>query len=154
MAHARCRYSHIQREFTIEDLAAFHGHLGPFLVIGYRMGRYARTTLCHDPFALSARVYCSGTTPETCIADGLQMGSGCTLGKRNIDVTDYDGPPYLVMETDNGGRVEIRLLDHIPAMIGRLIENEGVEAAGMRMFGEDPAELFEIKLEAHGSRGP
>lgn len=92
MAHARCRYSHLQRDFTIEDLAAFHGHLGPFLVIGYRMGCYARKALCHDPFALNARVYCSGTPPETCIADGLQMGSGCTLGKQNIEIvpdTDF-----------------------------------------------------------------
>jgi formylmethanofuran dehydrogenase subunit E len=105
MAHSRCRYSHLQRDFTIEDLAAFHGHLGPFLVIGYRMGRYARKTLCHDPFALSARVYCSGTTPETCIADGLQMGSGCTMGKNNIEIIpdadfrceiEYDGRTLLL----------------------------------------------------------
>ncbi len=136
-------------------IKSFHGHLGPYVVLGYRMGRIAIEELgSTGHFGLHAEVHSILEPPRSCLIDGVQMGSGCTLGKRNIDVTDYDGPPYLVMETDNGGRVEIRLLDHIPAMIGRLIENEGVEAAGMRMFGEDPAELFEIKLEAHGSRGP
>lgn len=88
--HRECRYTGLDRECTLEELAAFHGHLGPYIVIGYRMGRYIRKHYCEDPFSLTARIYCSGRTPETCLADGVQLGSGCTIGKGNIDIVRDD----------------------------------------------------------------
>jgi formylmethanofuran dehydrogenase subunit E len=81
-----CKYTGIDKDYSIEDLAAFHGHLGPFIVLGYRMGRYARKNLCNDPFRMKAAVFCEGVPPESCLADGVQIGSGCTLGKRNIEI--------------------------------------------------------------------
>lgn len=81
---------HLRKECSIEDLAAFHGHLGPYIVLGYRIGRYVRDTFCDDPFRMSVRVYCSGTPPQSCIIDGIQLGSGCTLGKRNIEIIESD----------------------------------------------------------------
>jgi len=87
---AGCRYTNMDKEYSIEDLAAFHGHLGPFIVLGYRMGRYAKQHFCSDPFQMSVAVYCSAVPPESCIADGIQIGSGCTLGKRNIEIIADD----------------------------------------------------------------
>lgn len=75
----------LERDYSIEELAKFHGHLGPFIVLGYRMGRYALRHFDNDPFALSAAIYCSGAPPESCLIDGVQIGSGCTFGKRNIE---------------------------------------------------------------------
>jgi hypothetical protein len=92
MSHAAsaCKYTGIDRDYSIEDLAAFHGHLGPYIVLGYRMGRYARKHFCSDPFQMKAAVYCKGVPPQSCLADGVQIGSGCTLGKRNIDIVASD----------------------------------------------------------------
>ena len=55
-------------------------------ILGYRMGRYARNNFCSDPFQMKAAVFCEGVPPESCLADGVQIGSGCTLGKRNIEI--------------------------------------------------------------------
>ncbi|MFO7674763.1 MAG: formylmethanofuran dehydrogenase subunit E family protein [bacterium] len=67
------------------DLAArFHGHLGPWLALGLRAGLHARRAVSADPFCLTAVVRCPGRTPYTCFLDGVQFGSGCTLGKGNI----------------------------------------------------------------------
>jgi formylmethanofuran dehydrogenase subunit E len=85
-AGCRCKYTGIDKEQSIEDLAAFHGHLGPYIVLGYRMGRYVRQHFCSDPFQMKATVFCDGVPPQSCLADGIQIGSGCTLGKRNIDI--------------------------------------------------------------------
>lgn len=85
-----CKYTGINKEYSIEDLAAFHGHLGPYIVLGYRIGRYARQHFCSDPFQMRASVHCSGDPPQSCLADGIQIGSGCTLGKRNIEITPSD----------------------------------------------------------------
>jgi hypothetical protein len=82
----KCKYTGIDREYSVEDLAAFHGHLGPYIVLGYRMGRYIRQHFCSDPFQMKAAVYCEGVPPQSCLADGIQIGSGCTLGKRNIEI--------------------------------------------------------------------
>lgn len=81
-----CRYTGIDREYSIEDLAAFHGHLGPYIVLGYRIGRYVRHHFCSDPFQMKANVFCESIPPQSCLADGVQIGSGCTLGKRNIEI--------------------------------------------------------------------
>lgn len=54
------------------------------------MGRYALQKLGDNPFAIKASVYCSGTTPQSCLADGVQLGSGCTLGKGNIEIVKSD----------------------------------------------------------------
>jgi formylmethanofuran dehydrogenase subunit E len=54
------------------------------------MGRYALQKLGDNPFAMKASIYCSGTTPQSCLADGVQLGSGCTLGKGNIEIVKSD----------------------------------------------------------------
>jgi formylmethanofuran dehydrogenase subunit E len=76
----------IPREYSVIDLARFHGHLGPFIVLGYRVGKHALKELGNDPFSMKTEVYCSGIPPQSCLADGVQLGSGCTLGKGNIEV--------------------------------------------------------------------
>jgi formylmethanofuran dehydrogenase subunit E len=84
--HSHCKYYNIDPLFSVADLAAFHGHLGPYIVVGYRIGKYVRNSFCDDPFRMKAEVRCSGTPPQSCLADGIQLGSGCTLGKRNIEI--------------------------------------------------------------------
>jgi len=64
--------------------ARFHGHLGPWLVLGLRAGRYASRVLRAGPFNLRAAVRCPSRPPHSCFIDGVQVGSGCTLGKANI----------------------------------------------------------------------
>lgn len=81
-----CRYTGIDKQYSLEDLAAFHGHLGPYIVLGYRIGRYVKQHFCSDPFQIKATVFCEGLPPQSCLADGIQIGSGCTLGKRNIEI--------------------------------------------------------------------
>jgi len=65
----------------------FHGHLGPFLVLGLRIGSLAARILhprgIHE---MSATVWLWQTPPHSCLLDGLQVSSGCTLGKGNIKV--------------------------------------------------------------------
>jgi len=71
----------------IRSAVKFHGHLGPFLVLGLRMGLAAVQVLrpqgLHD---LSAIVWSSRSPPQSCVVDGIQFSSGCTLGKGNIRV--------------------------------------------------------------------
>ena len=126
----------------------FHGHLGPFVVLGYRMGRLALDeTGSSGHFGISAEVHSALEPPRSCLIDGVQLGSGCTLGKRNISVESFDGPPFAVFRTAGGATVTIRLLPDILAMVKESVDSEGVEQAGMKFWEMDERELFEIIVD-------
>ncbi len=144
--HHGCRYMHLRQDVSLEDLAAFHGHLGPFIVIGYRIGIYARDHFCDNPFELTAKVYCSGTPPQSCLADGIQLGSGCTLGKQNIGIVTSE---EIAVEFEHEGQT-LRIVPHpfaIPeGSVGNGQEYEArVEALAEAMFGYDDFDLFSIQ---------
>jgi len=66
-----------------------HGHRGPFLIAGIRMGLLALELLDNSGyFGIEAESETGTVTPLSCLTDGVQIGSGCTLGKGNIRVTD------------------------------------------------------------------
>ncbi len=64
----------------------FHGHAGPFLLLGIRLGLIAVEKLGADGRMkkLTAEVHCPLRTPYSCMLDGIQVSTGCTLGKRNL----------------------------------------------------------------------
>lgn len=111
--HEHCQYMELPREYSVTDLARFHGHLGPFIVLGYRIGKYALNKLGGNPFAVQAAVYCSGITPQSCLADGVQLGAGCTLGKGNIQVITSD---TIYSEFSSDG-TRLRITPKIPRTI-------------------------------------
>ena len=78
--------THFNRNL-LKSAIRFHGHLGPYLVLGLRMGLFANRTLrsrgLHD---LSVTVWTKRSPPESCLLDGIQVASGCTLGKGNLRV--------------------------------------------------------------------
>lgn len=72
---------------VLDKAAEFHGHLGPFLAIGVRMGLLAKRTLRSDGFRdLNVIVNTGDNPPLSCVVDGIQVATGCTLGKGNIAV--------------------------------------------------------------------
>lgn len=74
---------------TLEEASRFHGHLGPFLVLGYRAGSYAMKKLNPSNYKeIRCTVYTPLRTPYTCFIDGIQSSTFCTLGKMNIDLRD------------------------------------------------------------------
>lgn len=67
--------------------AEFHGHLGPFLAIGVRMGLFAKRILKSNGFGdLRVVVNTGDHPPLSCVVDGIQVATGCTLGKGNVAV--------------------------------------------------------------------
>ena len=70
----------------------FHGHGGPFMTLGLRMGLYALGHLdCKGWFYLSCGVTLRWIPPDSCVIDGIQSSTGCTMGKRNLEVVEGDG---------------------------------------------------------------
>ncbi|MFB0566698.1 MAG: formylmethanofuran dehydrogenase subunit E family protein [Candidatus Aminicenantaceae bacterium] len=69
----------------------FHGHLGPYLVLGLRAGLYANQIFGKEPMNTKAIIETKTTPPQSCSADGVQFSTGCTLGKGNISLKEGEG---------------------------------------------------------------
>jgi formylmethanofuran dehydrogenase subunit E len=75
------------RQALLKAGVDFHGHLGPYLVLGLRMGVTAVQLLKPQGLhGLSATVWTPILPPQSCVLDGIQVSCGCTLGKGNIRV--------------------------------------------------------------------
>src|SRR4030042_6313001 len=70
---------------TLKEAVKFHGHLGPYLVLGLLAGALALKKLkCKKYFALDVKVFGANKKPKSCLIDGLQLSTGATYGKGNI----------------------------------------------------------------------
>ncbi len=75
----------LTRAETLHRLRQFHGHVGPYAVLGYRLGLWILQRLgCARYFGASVTVRGPDSTPFTCTLDGIQMATGYTLGKGNL----------------------------------------------------------------------
>lgn len=97
----------------VERGTLLHGHLGPYLVAGIRMGLLALRQL-NNPgyFGLRAESEAGRTPPLSCLNDGVQIGSGCTAGKGNLRVVGEERP-RVRFTSENGRWITIELRPEI-----------------------------------------
>lgn len=128
----------------IEQGVHFHGHLGPFLVAGIRMGLLALEVLSSQGyFDIQAESETGTGPPLSCLTDGAQIGSGCTLGKGNIRVTEACLPRVHFFDSERR-RVTIELR---PEIHRRFLEGESGEQ--YKLARQRPVEeLFSWDLQS------
>ena len=71
---------------TIKKAADFHGHLGPFLVMGVRMGLIGVRELGAkgNNGQLHVTTMTRDSTPFSCVRDGIQVATKCTIGNKKL----------------------------------------------------------------------
>ena len=123
-----------QRELSKELLdkaIEFHGHGGPFMIIGLRMGILALELLdAKGWFGLDCVVKLNWAPPDSCVIDGIQSSTGCTMGKRNIKVVDESG--VVAQFTHKGSTVKIAVRDDVLHRVS-VVFDEGDEAVNELM---------------------
>lgn len=123
----------------LERLKTFHGHIGPWAVVGYRMGEIARRKF---PEKLWVVVYTGTKPPISCLIDGVQFTSCCTMGKGNIKIRDDN--QAMGMFYDERSILEIRLKDDWRRRIEAETTNENEEEMAMQVFEAKDEDLFRI----------
>ena len=119
----------------------FHGHLGPFLILGLRAGLRAVELFGRDPFKLKAIVALRRIIPYTCFLDGIQLSTGCTLGKGNLEVLEGDG--IMVRFIHENGELMLIVRDEI---LKEAISAEDVEKEALKLLNLPLDKLF---MERH-----
>jgi len=86
------------------------------------------------------------TPPISCFIDGLQLGSGCTVGKRNLKIAE-GARIACVFGSKAGSAVSVAMRPEIPDKVRAWIERMGVTKAGETVFDLPSDELFTVKKQ-------
>ena len=137
----------------LDRAVEFHGHGGPLMVVGLRMGLLALSRLnARGWFDLSCRVLLRWRPPDSCVIDGIQTATGCTMGKHNIEVEERDG--IAAEFTTDRERLHLRLK---PKQLERIrktlaLSDEGATRALIEeMIATTDHDLFEMLQDIHAS---
>jgi hypothetical protein len=73
---------------ALAAIRAVHGGAGPWVVAGYRMGRYAlsKLGLKHGSFDLEVTHHSPREVQYSCIADGAAAATGASLGRLSLSL--------------------------------------------------------------------
>ncbi len=121
----------------------FHGHVGPYVVLGYVSGRLAQERLGANAFKLTAEVSAGSRPPMSCFVDGVQLGSGCTLGKRNLTLHE-DELVEARFTCEDGRCLSVKARPETLARLTPPLESEDLERISAEFLTTPADELFYI----------
>jgi formylmethanofuran dehydrogenase subunit E len=129
----------------IKKAEEFHGHLGPFLVLGVRMGLVGVRELGAKENAekLHVTVMLKYSVPFSCAIDGIQVATKCTIGNKKLRVKNSSG--MAANFELNGEHVTVTVN---PATFNKLLENvskEELRELALLVASMPEEELFIIR---------
>lgn len=129
----------------LAGLRALQGHLGPYAVVGLRMGRLARKHFRERGPAgrdLDARVCAPMKPPVRWVLDGVQFASQCTLGKGNI--TPVDASDVSAVFESGGKRLTVQLRDDVRRRIDSDMARDKELEQSLWIYTMPEEELFDV----------
>lgn len=123
----------------LQALKRFHGHLGPYVVIGYKMGQIGRERFSNR---ISAVVFTGSKRPLSCTIDGIQFSSSCTLGKNNIVVREENQVKAEFF--DEKRLLSVELVVGIRERMDATTTRDNEEQVALDLFLAPSNELFRI----------
>ena len=91
----------------LNQCVAFHGHLCPGVVIGYRAAKIGMCELSAQPAGNEELI--AIVENDSCAADGVQVLTGCTFGKGNLFFKDHGKMVFTFALRPSGKAVRISL---------------------------------------------
>jgi len=135
---------------AIGDAIRLHGHLGPFLVIGVKMGNIAKKTLKvrgKKSTLFRATVRAPLSVPFSCTIDGIQVTTHCTVGNQRLTLENWKGGIHGSFATGDSNsmlKVSVKksIIEYLKTNMSEGVTNEEL-AERISLMTED--ELFTIE---------
>jgi len=129
-----------------------HGHLGPFLVVGVRMGGAAKRVFNQDArdsfrFRITAKIPL--VIPFSCAIDGIQATTHCTLGNQRLRIENAQEQIFASFRSEDSDRaVRISVNERV---VRELMRKMSAGVGNDELAGEVAAmpetQLFTIEKE-------
>ena len=130
-----------------ESAKSFHGHLGPWLALGIKIGNTAIEKLEARPFfGITVDVECPLAPPPSCLIDGLQWSTGATYGKQNLHAVNAHEVKVTVRNKDTNRQIIFELKPEVPAKLTSLLNEMGDESATYEVWDIPSSDLFTYVL--------
>ena len=134
-----------RKRISLKQAIEFHGHLGPYLVLGIIAGETALKVLkCKKYFNLSVRVWGAGKKPKSCLIDGLQLSTGATYGKGNINKFNGSVIKMEFKSRANSGALLLKLNRGLIKIIDQAKTHRDSEVLAKKLYNRHYSELFDI----------
>jgi formylmethanofuran dehydrogenase subunit E len=133
----------------IENAARLHGHLGPFLVIGVRMGELAKKCLGVDDKSscrLEANIQTPLSTPFSCVIDGIQASTSCTVGNRKLKIEKSTKEITARFKLQNSKKIKISVNHRIAeTLISEMSKGANAEQLAAKIARVQEEQLFVLE---------
>jgi formylmethanofuran dehydrogenase subunit E len=133
---------------AIENAERLHGHLGPFLVVGVRMGNLATKTLCTSKDSISQIIAKTPpATPFSCVLDGIQATTSCTIGNRKLHIKNSKQEIKATFQQKKSKRtMEVTVNSKVvKELTNRISKGASNDTLAKEMATMPERQLFEIK---------
>ncbi|MGD8505350.1 MAG: FmdE family protein [Candidatus Bathyarchaeota archaeon] len=138
-------------EDVIERAMEFHGHLGPFLVIGVRMALIGMRELevkKGDP-KLRVVVVVKPSVPFSCVIDGIQAATTCTIGNRKLRLQNSPKKVAAKFQILEGDMITITLdsakQTELEKLLSKKVDFREMEKIALNVASMSEKELFKVK---------
>ncbi len=137
-------------EALLFEAADFHGHLGPFLALGVRTGLAGLRELKVRPgdTKLRVTVMLKYDVPFSCMLDGVQAVTKCTIGNKRLSWRDSDQMSAVFTFHDNL-RAEVIISSAAIQELGRKLADkpseETVRKLALDIASRPEKDLLSIK---------
>ena len=122
--------------------SAFHGHLGPYLVVGLRMGRAVVREFGAKPFTYQITARTGKRPPNSCLVDGVQLATPCTTGNGGLVVESERA--MSIAACRSGETLVVSLRDEVCARIEHECTEENQERFALEIWEMPEDELLQM----------
>ena len=127
----------LKKKVTLLEAEKFHGHLGPYLVLGILAGEFALKKLgCKKYFGINIKVYGADKKPKSCLIDGLQLSSGATFGKGNIVKLNGNAIKIEFFDCLKNKQITLKLKENIMHKLKKVETHKDSEILAKELFKE------------------
>jgi formylmethanofuran dehydrogenase subunit E len=134
------------RRITLKEAERFHGHLGPYLVLGLLAGEMAlKKFRCRKYFSLKVRVWGATKKPKSCLIDGLQLSTGATYGKGNIEKLNGPAIEIEFRNRVNNKKIILIFKKALTQMLNEAKTHRDSELLAKRLYKANYPNLFSLE---------
>jgi formylmethanofuran dehydrogenase subunit E len=135
----------------VEFARKLHGHIGPYLVLGLKMGDAAIKALNINDIErlhLRSMVYVPLNPPFSCLLDGIQVSTTCTVGNQRLQIKNAKTIRATFFTHETAKKAKITLTQQLSERLLQKQKQNQLDEQFAWEIAETPEDkLFNITLE-------